>query len=81
MRAAPLGPAPALPTSFFNPWPDKIDFPAGGKPSEGAASFDYATGSSTNPTRFQYPVIGTYKKECPQLGKKYSSVAVEQAMK
>ena len=29
------------------------------------------TGNSTNPTRFQHPVAGTYKKECVQLGKKY----------
>ncbi len=33
------------------------------------------TGNSTNPTRFQHPVVGTYKKECQQLGKKYFSVA------
>ena len=33
------------------------------------------TGNSTNPTRFQYPVAGTYKKECIQMGKKYFSVA------
>ena len=33
------------------------------------------TGNSTNPTRFQHPVAGTYKKECIQLGKKYFSVA------
>ncbi|MDR1778819.1 MAG: GGGtGRT protein [Clostridiales Family XIII bacterium] len=33
------------------------------------------TGNSTNPTRFQHPVAGTYKKECQQLGKKYFSVA------
>ena len=33
------------------------------------------TGNSTNPTRFQHPVAGTYKKECAQLGKKYFSVA------
>ena len=33
------------------------------------------TGNSTNPTRFQHPVAGTYKKECVQLGKKYFSVA------
>ena len=33
------------------------------------------TGNSTNPTRFQYPVAGTYKKECVQVGKKYFSVA------
>lgn len=33
------------------------------------------TGNSTNPTRFQHPVAGTYKKECMQLGKKYFSVA------
>lgn len=33
------------------------------------------TGNSTNPTRFQYPVAGTYKKECVEQGKKYFSVA------
>jgi hypothetical protein len=33
------------------------------------------TGNSTNPTRFQHPVAGTYKKECVALGKKYFSVA------
>ncbi len=29
------------------------------------------TGNSTNPTRFQHPVAGTYKKECLEQGKKY----------
>ena len=33
------------------------------------------TGNSTNPTRFQHPVAGTYKKECIVQGKKYFSVA------
>jgi len=33
------------------------------------------TGNSTNPTRFQHPVAGTYKKECLEKGKKYFSVA------
>ena len=33
------------------------------------------TGNSTNPTRFQHPVAGTYKKECNEKGKKYFSVA------
>ena len=33
------------------------------------------TGNSTNPTRFQHPVAGTYKKECQLTGKKYFSVA------
>lgn len=33
------------------------------------------TGNSTNPTRFQHPVAGTYKKECIEMGKKYFSVA------
>ena len=33
------------------------------------------TGNSTNPTRFQHPVAGTYKKECIDKGKKYFSVA------
>jgi hypothetical protein len=33
------------------------------------------TGNSTNPTRFQHPVAGTYKKECLMQGKKYFSVA------
>ena len=33
------------------------------------------TGNSTNPTRFQHPVAGTYKKDCIEQGKKYFSVA------
>jgi hypothetical protein len=33
------------------------------------------TGNSTNPTRFQHPVAGTYKKECQLKGRKYFSVA------
>jgi hypothetical protein len=33
------------------------------------------TGNSTNPTRFQHPVAGTYKKECIEMGKKFFSVA------
>jgi len=33
------------------------------------------TGNSTNPTRFQHPVVGTYKKECVQADRKYFSVA------
>lgn len=33
------------------------------------------TGNSTNPTRFQHPVAGTYKKECQEQGKPYFSVA------
>ncbi|MBE6649156.1 MAG: GGGtGRT protein [Ruminococcaceae bacterium] len=33
------------------------------------------TGNSTNPTRFQHPVAGTYKKQCMETGKKYFSVA------
>lgn len=33
------------------------------------------TGNSTNPTRFQHPVAGTYKKECYEQGRKYFSVA------
>ena len=33
------------------------------------------TGNSTNPTRFQHPVAGTYKKECVEAGQKYFSVA------
>lgn len=33
------------------------------------------TGNSTNPTRFQHPVAGTYKKERTEMGKKYFSVA------
>ncbi len=32
-------------------------------------------GNSTNPTRFQHPVAGTYKKECNEQSKKYFSVA------
>ena len=33
------------------------------------------TGNSTNPTRFQHPVAGTYKKDCVEKGRKYFSVA------
>jgi hypothetical protein len=33
------------------------------------------TGNSTNPTRFQHPVAGTYKKERLEAGNKYFSVA------
>ena len=33
------------------------------------------TGNSTNPTRFQHPVAGTYKKWCWENGVKYFSVA------
>jgi hypothetical protein len=33
------------------------------------------TGNSTNPTRFQHPVAGCYKKECIEKGKKFFSVA------
>ena len=33
------------------------------------------TGNSTNPTRFQHPVAGTYKKECVEQGRRYFSVA------
>ncbi len=33
------------------------------------------TGNSTNPTRFQHPVAGTYKKECMEQGRRYFSVA------
>ena len=33
------------------------------------------TGNSTNPTRFQHPVAGTYKKWCNENGKNYFSVA------
>ena len=33
------------------------------------------TGNSTNPTRFQHPVVGTYKKECVLMDKPYFSVA------
>ena len=33
------------------------------------------TGNSTNPTRFQHPVAGTYKKWCVENGKAYFSVA------
>jgi hypothetical protein len=33
------------------------------------------TGNSTNPTRFQHPVVGTYKKECQLNGRPYFSVA------
>ncbi len=49
--------------------------------SEGVAIMEYEkvdvsiTGNSTNPTRFQHPVAGTYKKLCEEQGKKYFSVA------
>ena len=44
--------------------------------SEGLrAKVNSITGNSTNPTRFQHPVAGTYKKECVDKGKKYFSVA------
>ncbi len=33
------------------------------------------TGNSTNPTRFQHPVVATYKKECQALGRRFFSVA------
>ncbi len=33
------------------------------------------TGNSTNPTRFQHPVAGIYKKECNNMNKRYFSVA------
>ncbi len=33
------------------------------------------TGNSTNPTRFQHPVVATYKKECQLLGRNFFSVA------
>ena len=48
---------------------------------EGVAIMQYEkvdvsiTGNSTNPTRFQHPVAGTYKKECIEAGRKYFSVA------
>ncbi len=48
---------------------------------EGVAIMEYEkvdvsiTGNSTNPTRFQHPVAGTYKKLCYDTGKKYFSVA------
>lgn len=48
---------------------------------EGVAIMQYEkvdvsiTGNSTNPTRFQHPVAGTYKKECNEAGRKYFSVA------
>lgn len=49
--------------------------------NEGVAIMQYEnvdvsiTGNSTNPTRFQHPVAGTYKKLCTENGKKYFSVA------
>ena len=48
---------------------------------EGVAIMQYEkvdvsiTGNSTNPTRFQHPVAGTYKKACNEAHKKYFSVA------
>ena len=45
-------------------------------PSCGTRTSDVSiTGNSTNPTRFQHPVAGTYKKERIEAGKKYFSVA------
>ena len=49
--------------------------------NEGVAIMEYEkvdvsiTGNSTNPTRFQHPVAGTYKKLCFESGKQYFSVA------
>jgi len=49
--------------------------------NEGVAIMQYEqvdvsiTGNSTNPTRFQHPVAGTYKKLCYETGKNYFSVA------
>ncbi len=49
--------------------------------SEGVAIMEHEnvdvsiTGNSTNPTRFQHPVAGTYKKVCTEKGKGYFSVA------
>lgn len=49
--------------------------------SEGVAIMQYEqvdvsiTGNSTNPTRFQHPVAGTYKKWCYDNNKQYFSVA------
>ncbi len=49
--------------------------------NEGVAIMKYEivdvsiTGNSTNPTRFQHPVAGTYKKWCVENGKQYFSVA------
>ncbi len=49
--------------------------------SEGVAIMEHEsvdvsiTGNSTNPTRFQHPVAGTYKKQCVEQGKAYFSVA------
>ena len=49
--------------------------------SEGVAIMEHEnvdvsiTGNSTNPTRFQHPVAGTYKKVCTEKGKDYFSVA------
>ena len=37
------------------------------------------TGNSTNPTRFQHPVAGTYKKECYEQNKKYFSRSLRAA--
>ena len=39
------------------------------------------TGNSTNPTRFQHPVAGTYKKECIEQGKKYFSYALRRSVR
>ena len=70
----------------FPPVTDRIALANGtlylaGTFQEGVAIMHYEnvgvsiTGNSTNPTRFQHPVAGTYKKECIEQGKKYFSVA------
>ena len=41
----------------------------------GSVADDRKDGISTNPTRFQHPVAGTYKKECMENGHPYFSVA------
>ena len=52
------------------------DVPRGrGHHASSRASDVSITGNSTNPTRFQHPVAGTYKKWCVENGKKYFSVA------
>ena len=68
-------------TKFSNGDRAKVKVYGADDVSEGVAIMEYEkvdvsiTGNSTNPTRFQHPVAGTYKKLCEEQGKKYFSVA------
>ena len=68
-------------TAFSNSERSKVRVYGADSVSEGVAimmleDVDVSiTGNSTNPTRFQHPVAGTYKKWCGEHGKKYFSVA------